>query len=72
MTSTDELVRLIEELSPMRRLFIKQQIREKHSGAPNIFDGGYTVDEVREIYREWRDGFDQGVIDKIESGEWCV
>lgn len=69
----DELVAVFNGLSPMKRVFLDQQIRDWLLGDTeyfNIFHENLTKEEVLEAYEEWLSGFDQSVIDAFESGRW--
>ncbi|MFC3721808.1 hypothetical protein [Neoaquamicrobium sediminum] len=71
-TTAEELIALIHELPPMRRLFVVQRLYDKFTGEEDIFDGSYTQDEFEEIYDEWLAGFSPCVIEAFETGRMKV
>lgn len=74
-TSEDEIgeiIRLLGEMPPMRRLFMKQQIYSFLEGERNVIDLKMKGDDLDAAYEEWLSGFHPEVIALIESGRWDI
>lgn len=71
--AADELIAFLNELAPMERLFVHQQLTDWHCGENehvNIFRDKLTPEDVRSVFAEWRAGFSPCVIAAFESGRW--
>lgn len=63
---------LLEDLPPMKRLFVYQQLTSSAHGEDSVFGASLSTPEIVEAYEEWLSGFDPSVIAAFESGAWEV
>lgn len=69
-TTPEELAAMVENMPPMERIFFKQCLYD-WGEEDSLLGSGCSPEEFWDVhFKDWLSGFDQGIIDKFESGEW--